>query len=67
VAKGLHNLCKELTLNQAYRERGIYNMGLVQQILTHPPRTQDVDILFELAQMELWLTGLQHQHQKASG
>jgi asparagine synthase (glutamine-hydrolysing) len=65
VAKGLHNLCKALTLNQAYRERGIYNTGLVQQMLQRPPRTQDVALLFELAQMELWLTGLQQQ--KASG
>jgi asparagine synthase (glutamine-hydrolysing) len=67
VVKGLHNLCKELTLNRAFRERGIYDGVVVQQLLTRSPRVQDTDMLFELAQMELWLMGLQHQHQKASG
>jgi asparagine synthase (glutamine-hydrolysing) len=61
VANGIQHLCKELTLNRAFKERGIYDMGFVQQLLKGPPRTQDTDMLFDLAQMELWLTGLQQQ------
>lgn len=66
VAKGLHNLCRELAQNQSFRERGIYDKSLVQQLLAGPPRTQDTERLFELAQMELWLTGLQHPPAKAA-
>jgi asparagine synthase (glutamine-hydrolysing) len=58
TAKSLHDLCKNLTLDRAYRERGIYDSAFVQQLLERAPRAGDTDTLFELAQMELWLTGL---------
>lgn len=59
VVKDLHKLCKELALTQAFRERGIYDKAAVQRLLERPPRARDADDLFELAQMELWLTQLQ--------
>lgn len=63
VAKSLHKLCRDLTLNQAFRERGIYDKAAVGQLLERPPLAEDTDMLFELAQMELWLTGLARGHQ----
>ncbi len=65
MAKSLHDLCKNLTLDQAYRERGIYNGTFVRQLLERPPRAADTDTLFELAQMELWLTDLPRQNRAA--
>ena len=66
VAKSLHALCRNLTTNQSYRERGIYNKTFVQQLLERPPRAADTDTLFELAQMELWLSGLPQPNEKAA-
>lgn len=66
VVKDLHDLCKELALDQAFRERGIYDTAAVQLLLEHSPRAQDANSLFELAQMELWLKDLQRPPTKAA-
>lgn len=65
TVRGLHTLCLQLAANQAFRERGIYNLAAVQALLAQPPRTQDLDTLFDLAQTELWLLGLRRQPQVA--
>lgn len=65
VARNLHGLCKELAQNQAFRERSIYDRAAVQSLLNRAPRAQDTNSLFDLAQMELWLTGLQSASTKA--
>jgi asparagine synthase (glutamine-hydrolysing) len=55
---GLHRLCVDLTATQAFRERGIYDLGAVRRLLAgsgEDLKTEQVDALFHLAQTELWL------------
>lgn len=58
TAAGLQALCRELASTQAFRERGVYDRAGVDALLSRPPRPADVTALFNLAQVELWLTGL---------
>ena len=62
TAQSLQSLCQQLAANQAFRERGIYNHGLVQALLSKTPQMADVGALFDLAQTELWLLDL-HRRQ----
>jgi asparagine synthase (glutamine-hydrolysing) len=55
TANGLHALCTRLAASPAFAARGIYDLAGVKELLGRPPRTQDVDALFQLAQTELWL------------
>ena len=55
---GLQRLCRELAATRAFRERGIYDLKVVDALLARPPAPSDVDPLFHMAQMELWLSGL---------
>ena len=57
-AMGLQRLCRELAATRAFRERGIYDLKVVDALLARPPAPSDVDPLFHMAQMELWLSGL---------
>ena len=55
---GLHRLCLDLAATQAFRERGVYDLGAVQRLLSGAPeglKPDQVDALFHLAQTELWL------------
>ena len=55
---GLRRMCVELAATQAFRERGVYDLGAVRQLLSRPAKdlkSEQVDALFHLAQTELWL------------
>jgi hypothetical protein len=58
TATGLQALCRELAATQTFRERGLYDHRVVTALLARPARAADVDMLFLLAQTELWLCGL---------
>ncbi len=55
TAQGLHLLCRDLAATRAFRERGIYDRTAVDALLARAPTPADVDPLFHLAQVELWL------------
>ena len=56
--RGLQHLCIDLASTQAFRERGVYDLGAVQRLFAGSAeslRSDQVDALFHLAQTELWL------------
>jgi asparagine synthase (glutamine-hydrolysing) len=61
TATSLQTLCRELASTRAFRERGVYDMRSVELMLARPATPHDSEALFDLAQTELWLAGLEAQ------
>jgi asparagine synthase (glutamine-hydrolysing) len=61
TATSLQTLCRELASTRAFRERGVYDMRSVERMLARPATLHDSGALFDLAQTELWLAGLEGQ------
>jgi asparagine synthase (glutamine-hydrolysing) len=58
----LRTLCGDLITSRAFAERGIYNVGSAQELLAATAQrasADQTDALFQLAQTELWLRGLE--------
>ncbi len=64
-AQGLRRLCLELAATRAFRERGLYDVRAVDALLAREAGPEQVGLLFDLAQTELWLTWLEGQRRAA--
>lgn len=60
IAYKLHTLGRELITSQEFRERGIYAMQAVENLIRdfHPNDPTHVSSVFHLIQTELWLRSL---------
>lgn len=59
TAAQLQGLCRDLASTAQFRGRGLYQQGAVSALLARPAAAADTDALFDLAQVELWLRGLE--------
>ncbi len=56
----LHEMCLDLLASDGFRERGIYDVAQVRRLLDNfdVDQPSQVDAVFEIVQVELWLRGL---------
>lgn len=58
TAERLQRLCRELAATRSFRERAVYDPAGVTELLARPAAVADIDMLFNLAQTELWAASL---------